>query len=126
MKAGTVVRIPPANDPNPLVATAPFGKELLQVIATREPVDLFDGKNFGRSQATPVKFQEVTRAIDKARVLDRDFRRRPAAAAAGTARCTRGRRVSSPRHNPRRSPDRVASGGRRATAQAAGRLCRDQ
>ena len=53
-------------------------------------MDLFDGKNFGRSQATPVKFQEVTRAIDKARVLDRDFRRRPAAAAAGNGQVHQG------------------------------------
>ncbi len=79
VKAGIKVQIPPSSDPNPLEAAAPFGKELLQVVATRKPVDLFEGKSFNRGRATMVKFSEVTQAIDKARKLDRDFRRRPAA-----------------------------------------------
>jgi hypothetical protein len=82
VKAGVKVQIPAPNDPNPLVATAPFGKELLQVIATREPVDLFDGKALSR--ATPLKLEEVTHAVDKARSLERDFRRRPATASANS------------------------------------------
>jgi hypothetical protein len=65
LKAKAEYQVPAPNDSFRFRARAPFGDELLQVVATLKPIDLFDGKRFTASgHATTLTFREIQKAME--------------------------------------------------------------
>jgi hypothetical protein len=65
IKAKVEIQVPARGDAFRFRARAPFGDEILQVFATLQPLDLFDGKELTASRATPLTLDEVKRALKK-------------------------------------------------------------
>ncbi len=68
LKAKVEYQVPAQGDSFRFRAKAPFGDELLHVVATLKPLDLFQGKRFNTGRTTPLSFREVKKAMETVQV----------------------------------------------------------
>lgn len=73
VRGGVAVQIPPSKDSFRFRALAPFGMELLQVVAIKQSADIFAHRPLNRSgRATPLSTRDVAEAWAQIQQLPRD------------------------------------------------------